>query len=272
VELGTDAWITNITGNLFTSEKGKWLFIWTSTIMFSLRFCADFIEKKIGLSPVGILLTCAILACVGLNLSSNITSFGGALLALAVYAVGKTFFWPTMLAVASDRFPRTGAIAISMMGGIGMLSAGLIGGPGLGYCKDRFAGEELKKTNPAVFEEYKAPQPSRFLNLEFTAIYGFDGTKFGAVETKLGTAREEVIQAGGNPSTALEKLTPSERAVHEAGIAGDRKTLKTDSFIPATMALIYLLILLYFKTIGGYKPVHIVPVDEQAAQEAKATT
>ena len=32
-----------------------------------------------------------------------------------------------MLAVASDRFPRTGAIAISIMGGIGMLSAGLIG-------------------------------------------------------------------------------------------------------------------------------------------------
>jgi hypothetical protein len=37
-----------------------------------------------------------------------------------------------------------------------------------------------------------------------------------------------------------------------------------DSFIPATMAVIYLLILLYFKTIGGYKPVHIVPVEEQA--------
>jgi MFS family permease len=272
VELGTDAWITNITGNLFTSEKGRWLFIWTSTIMFSLRFCADFIEKKIGLSPVGILLTCSVLACVGLNLSSTITTFGGALLALAVYAVGKTFFWPTMLAVASDRFPRTGAIAISMMGGIGMLSAGLIGGPGLGYCKDRFAGEELIKTNPAVFEQYEAPQPSRFLNLEFTAAYGFDGTKFGAVETKLARARDDVIKAGGDPVTALDMLSPDERAVHEAGINGDRKTLKTDSFIPAAMAVIYLLILLYFKAIGGYKPVHIVPLEEQAAGEAKAAT
>ena len=28
-------------------------------------------------------------------------------------------------------------------------------------------------------------------------------------------------------------------------------------FIPATMAAIYLLLLIYFKTIGGYKPVHI---------------
>jgi len=268
VELGTDGWITNITGNLFTSEKGRFLFIWTSTIMFCLRFCADFIEKRIGLSPVGILLSCSILACVGLNLSSGIATFGGALFALGVYAVGKTFFWPTMLAVASDRFPRTGAIAISMMGGIGMLSAGLIGGPGLGYCKDRFAGEQLKQTNPAVYEAYKAPEPTKFLNLSFTAAFGLDGKKFGDVEAKLAAARDEVIKAGGDPASAVEKLTPAERAVHEAGIAGDRRTLKTDSFIPATMALIYLGLLLYFRSIGGYKPVYIKS-EETAASMAQ---
>src|SRR6185503_15329211 len=136
VELGTDGWIQNITGNLFTSEQGKYLFMWTSIIMFSLRFCANFIEKRLGISPVGILVTCAILACLGLNLASSMTSFGVALLALGIYAIGKTFFWPTMLAVTSDRFPRTGAIAISIMGGIGMMSAGLVGSPGLGYFKD----------------------------------------------------------------------------------------------------------------------------------------
>ena len=42
----------------------------------------------------------------------------------------------------------------------------------------------------------------------------------------------------------------------------DRKTLKVDSYIPLTMAVIYLLILIYFKGIGGYKAVH---VDEQKA-------
>jgi MFS family permease len=271
VELGTDGWITNITGNLFTSEKGRFLFIWTSTIMFCLRFCADFLEKKVGLSPVGILLTCSILACVGLNLSSGIATFGGALFALGVYAVGKTFFWPTMLAVASDRFPRTGAIAISMMGGIGMLSAGLIGGPGLGYCKDRFAGEELQKKDPALFAEYKAPQATKFLNIAATAAYGFDGKKFGDVEAKLANLRDEATKAGGDPASAVDKLTPPERAVHEAGLAGDRRTLKADSFIPLTMAVIYLLILLYFKTIGGYKPVHIVKPEEMAAAEVSTT-
>jgi hypothetical protein len=150
------------------------------------------------------------------------------------------------------------------MGGIGMLSAGLIGGPGLGYCKDRFAGEALQSKDPAVFAQYKAPQPSKFLNIESTASYGFDGKKFGEVETKLAGLRDEVSKSGGDTATAVEKLSPAERAVHEAGIAGDRKTLRADSFIPASMAVIYLLILLYFKAIGGYKTIHIVPVEEQA--------
>jgi hypothetical protein len=30
------------------------------------------------------------------------------------------------------------------------------------------------------------------------------------------------------------------------------------------MAAIYLLILLYFRSIGGYKPVHIVPLTDQS--------
>ncbi|HWB07119.1 MAG TPA: MFS transporter [Verrucomicrobiales bacterium] len=257
VELGTDGWIQNITGNLFSSEQGKWLFIWTSVIMFSLRFCAHWIEKTLKLSPIGLLFICAVLACVGLQLSSMMTSFTIALLALGVYAVGKTFFWPTMLAVASDRYPRSGAVAISIMGGIGMLSAGLIGGPGLGYCKDRFSGEELAARNPATFAEYKAAKPSMFLNIESTAATGLDGAKFGAIGDKLKAARAEIEKAGGDVATASEKLTPAEREVHEAGIAGDRKTLKTDSFIPLTMAVIYLLIFFYFKSIGGYKAVKI---------------
>ena len=269
VELGTDGWIQNISGNILTPLQGNILFVFTSAIMFSLRFCADFIERRMGLSPVGILLTCAILACLGLNLASGIAAFGGALGALAVYAVGKTFFWPTMLAVASDRFPRTGAVAISMLGGIGMMSAGLIGSPGLGYAKDRFASAELEKANPAVYAQYKVVEPKGWLF--FKKVQAIDGKKLGEVQQKLAAAREELAKTGvKDPKTALEKLTPEERLVHEASINGDRKTLIADSFIPATMAAIYLIILLYFKAIGGYKPVHIVPVAEQKEAEAKA--
>jgi MFS family permease len=256
VELGTDNWIQNITGNILTSEQGKWLFVFTSFTMFVLRFCAEFIEKRIGLSPVGILLVCAILACLGLIMTSKIESFLYALVALSVYGVGKTFFWPTMLAVASDRFPRTGAVAISIMGGIGMMSAGLIGAPGLGYFKDRYAGEELSQLDPALFAEYKAGSPSKFLL--FPEATGLDGSKLGAVQEKLTNARNELISAGNrDPRAALEKLTPAERSVHQASIAGDRKTLIADAVIPAAMAVIYLGLMLYFAAVGGYKPVHI---------------
>ena len=238
VELGTDGWIQNITGNILSPGEGKILFVFTSLTMFLLRFCADFIEKRIGLSPLGILLVCAVLGCLGLNLTAGITTFGGALLALTVYGIGKTFFWPTMLAVVSDRFPRTGAVAISIMGGLGMMSAGLIGSPGLGYAKDRFAGEALQASNPAVFAEYKAEKPSKFLF--FSESFGLDGKKLGAAK-----------------ELAADKRTPNQQAVITADQNGDRRTLRADSFIPATMAVIYLLLLLYFKAIGGYKPVSI---------------
>jgi MFS family permease len=236
VELGTDGWIQNITGNILTPAQGKILFVFTSLFMFALRFCADFIERTLKLSPIGLLFICALLAMVGLRMVSGIETFAGAMIALAVYALGKTFFWPTMLAVVGDRFPRTGAVAMSIMGGIGMMSAGLLGGPGLGYAKDRFTAEHLQSTNPAIYEQYKAPTPSRFLFLE--EVHGLDGTKLSAAQT------------------AAAK-TPEQQIVASASIMGDRETLKADSFIPLVMAIVYLLLFLYFKTIGGYKTVHI---------------
>ncbi|MCH7920506.1 MAG: hypothetical protein IIC50_21310, partial [Planctomycetes bacterium] len=335
VELGTDQWIQNITGNILTPELGKQLFVFTSLIMFGLRFCADFIEKRLGLSPLGILCICAGLAVVGLQMTSHITTLAGALVALTVYAVGKTFFWPTMLAVVGDRFPRTGAVAMSIMGGIGMMSAGLIGSPGLGYAKDRFSDEALQESAPAVYEEYKSETPSQF-HL-FAEVHGLDLGKVGAIQGKLVDARR-ILQDGGadksielaqskldkvkskltavvseraaisaeddpkieklewrsrlltensdrltqrlgdlkqlettlvekkvltvgkksrDMNAALTVLAANETSVHQASIEGDRRTLKADSVIPAIMAGIYLLLLLYFKFTGGYKAVTI---------------
>jgi MFS family permease len=236
VELGTDGWIQNITGNILTPAQGKILFVFTSLLMFALRFCADFIERQLRISPIGLLFICSALAVIGLRLVSGIDTFAGAMMALAVYAVGKTFFWPTMLAVVGDRFPRTGAVAMSIMGGIGMMSAGLLGGPGLGYAKDRFTAEHLQTTAPAIYEQYKAPTPSRFLFLE--EVHGLDGTKLSAAQQ-------------------ASPKTPEQQTVVDASIVGDRETLKADSFIPFVMALIYIGLFFYFKGIGGYRAVHI---------------
>ena len=124
------------------------------------------------------------------------------------------------------------------MGGIGMLSAGMIGSPGLGYAKDRFSTEALSQSSPAALQAYKAEKPSQFLF--FSEAVALDGTKLAEAQ-----------------KVAAEQRNPEQKAVAEASIAGDRKTLKADSFIPATMAVIYLLLLIYFKSIGGYKTVHL---------------
>jgi hypothetical protein len=164
-----------------------------------------------------------------------------AFVALGIYAVGKTFFWPTMLAVVGDRYPRSGAVAMSVMGGIGMLSAGLLGGPGLGYSKDRYAAEALQESNPAIYAEVKAAEPSGFVFLD--KVYAIDGTK-------LAEAKE------------AENPTQGQKDIVAADQQGDRATLKADSYIPLAMAIIYIGIMLYFKSTGGYK---VVKIDEQEA-------
>ena len=132
---------------------------------------------------------------------------------------------------------------MSLMGGVGMMSAGLIGTPGLGYFKDRFAAEELRKADTALFEEWKNPgAPSEFLF--FNKAVAIDPARLEAAKTAPAATR-----------------TPAQATVVAADIQGNRNTLKVDSFIPAAMAVAYLLLLLYFKAIGGYRP---LGVDEKA--------
>lgn len=262
VELGTDGWIQNITGAILTPTQGKILFVCTSMMMFVLRFCAHFIETRLGLKPISLLFVCALMAVLGLNLVSAVSAFGPALGALLVYGFAKTFFWPTMLAVVGDRFPRTGAIAMSLMGGVGMMSAGLLGGPGLGYAKDRFAAEELVKKDPVVAEAWQSSgAKSKFLG--FSEVTPIDPTRLEDAKKVVGANKAVANGTASDEETKAlaATMTPEQKVVVEADIQGNRNTLKVDSFIPAIMAVGYLLLMLYFKAIGGYRP---LTVDEKA--------
>lgn len=248
VELGTDSWISNITGNILASpQNGLLLFVYTSSLMFVLRFFAGPIVHKI--SPVGLLLVSALFGATGLTLLGSANGAVACVVAATVYGIGKTFLWPTMLGVVSDRFPKGGAITIGAIGGVGMLSAGFLGGPGIGYKQDYFASKDLKEKAPAVYEAYKAPNENKFLF--FPPIVGLDGSKVGAVRAK-----------------DADKRTPDEAKVHDADLHGGRTALKVTAAVPATMAALYLLILLYFKAKGGYKAVHIEGSGEGAKEVA----
>ena len=64
---------------------------------------------------------------------------------------------------------------------------------------------------------------------------------------------------------------PWEKTDLAASIEGDRRTLFADAAIPATMAVIYLLLLIYFKAIGGYKVIRLAGEDPVAMEAAKHT-
>ena len=157
VELGTDSWITTISGRVLKSETiGLLAFIWTNLLMFVLRFFAGPIVHKTN--PIGLLIFSAVMGIIGLYLLGlpQIDSIWLWIGAVTIYGIGKTFYWPTLLGVISERFPKGGALALGLSGGIGMLSAGMIGGPGIGYKQDLATVDQLKTYNPDAYERYAA--------------------------------------------------------------------------------------------------------------------
>ena len=77
------------------------------------------------LKPSGMLLYSAIFTFIGLWLLT-VTIGGMTFVAAGVFAIGVTFFWPTMLGFVAEYLPETGALGLSIMGGAGMFSVSLV--------------------------------------------------------------------------------------------------------------------------------------------------
>ncbi|MBI4583676.1 MAG: MFS transporter [Planctomycetes bacterium] len=270
VELGTDSWIQNVTGTILKEERfGQMLFVWTSALMFGLRFFAGPIVHKI--SPLGLLFGAASIAMIGLYLLGNATTGILCVLAATIYGIGKTYYWPTMLGVASERFPKGGALLLGSIGGVGMLSAGLLGGTGIGYKQDYFATNYLKENASSTYERYKADREKSFLF--FPKIAGLDQAKTGTLVDggkKLQGEIDILSKTGRKLSEFpdLEKLSSwwsaakaeaekDKAPVTDATLHGGKMALKWTALVPLMMAIGYLLLIAYFRAIGGYKQVHI---------------
>ncbi|MCS1408738.1 MAG: hypothetical protein M2R45_01915 [Verrucomicrobia subdivision 3 bacterium] len=247
VELGTDSWIVNITGAILASEgKGLALLVYASALMFTLRFFAGPIVHRI--SPLGLLLVSAAFGAIGLQFLGTFNTGVTIVLATTIFGIGKAFFWPTMLSVVSEQFPRGGAITIGSIGGVGMLSAGLLGSPGIGYKQDRVASEHLKESSPETYEQFKSKTENGFLF--FDKIQGLDGAKVGDAEKK-----------------PVAERTAEEKSVVDASLKGARSALKMTALIALTMGIAYLLLIFYFQARGGYRPVEIGPATKQEGDE-----
>ncbi|MGA0038899.1 MAG: MFS transporter [Pirellulales bacterium] len=272
VELGTDSWIAKITGTIMASEaNGLLLFVYTSGLMFILRFFAGPIVERI--SPLGLLAFSAVFGAIGLTLLGNADGIAMCVIAATIYGIGKTFLWPTMLGVVSEQFPKGGAITIGAVGGVGMLSAGLLGGPGIGFLQDQNASASLQQADEDAYNRYKASGENSFLWMK---TVGLDGAKVGVLEDNGQEAKRalELLQgqegkeeAAKNQQqlvnwwteTAEPTAEQDKELVGKAGLEGGREALKLTAYVPAAMAISYFLLIGMFSMSGGYKQKSLDP-------------
>lgn len=225
-ELGTDGAITGLMSEpmLQAGYNAAWVLVYTSALMMVLRFFAGPLVR--AFTPLGLLAICATLAIVGLYLLSFASGLFFVFAAATIYGVAKTYFWPTMIGLASEQSPKGGALTINAIAGIGMLTAGVIGGPLIGYMQERSAQTAIEAQVPGVYGQI-ARQDSYFLG------------DYAAVDA------DKVAQL---PPEQQSEVRSVERAAKQGALA-------KITIFPAIMLFGFLALLFYFRTRGGYRPV-----------------
>ncbi len=220
-ELGTDSWVTALMEpemKRIGLDPGL-IIIYTSLIMMLLRFFGGGLLHK--LSPLGVLTLSSAIAAGGLVLLSSATGVM-VLVAATIYAVGKTFFWPTTLGVVAERFPKGGALTLNATGGVGMLGVGIFGAMFLGASQDHAIDSSLK-----AYDQANGTAVHSTMTVEKTSVLG----SYRALDP-----------------AKLETATPQAKAAVDAATeAGKKDALKTVSVFPVIMIFAFGGMVLYFR-------------------------
>lgn len=225
-ELGTDGAITGLMSEPMTQAgyNAAWVLVYTSALMMVLRFFAGPLVR--AFTPIGLLAICSALAIVGLYLLSFASGLFFVFAAATIYGVAKTYFWPTMIGLASEQSPKGGALTINAIAGIGMLTAGIIGGPLIGHMQERSAQDAIEARVPGIYDDI-----SRVDSYVLGSYSAVDGGKVAQL-----------------PAEQQESVRSVERAAKQSALA-------KITIFPAIMLIGYIGLLLYFRMRGGYKPV-----------------
>jgi len=195
-------------------------------MILRLFFAGPIVHK---LTPLGLLAVSAAIAALGLITLSLSTGLW-ILVAATLYGFGKTFFWPTMLGVVSEQFPKGGALTLNTISGVGMLGVGVLGGALLGNIQDLNIDSTLKKNHPAIH--------GKVMDASKISIFGpyqpVDAKKVAALPAAEQATVKDIQD--GSKKTALFSTTDISVTV-----------------FPIFMLLCYLILILYFKGKGGYK-------------------
>lgn len=255
-EIGTDGWITAIMEGIAKEQNfhAGWILVYTSAIMLVMRFFAGPIVHK--LSPLGLLAISALLAILGLSYLSF--AQGAAIfLAATLYGFGKTFFWPTMLGVVSEQCPRGGALTLNAISGIGMLAVGTLGFPYIGTLQTKaqqnaiVENTELQAQIPGLVADGKVVPVTEKRIYEVIPYKVIDDAKVKELTSKLSAA---------DAAAATKNLT-------ETKDRSNQRALLDMAMFPTFMLICYCVLIFYFKSKGGYKPVDLEHADAHAAAE-----
>ncbi len=132
VELGPNTWLTPMLESAGIS--GILVLVWISLLMALLRQLAGPMIHRVTLT--GLLFCSALLSGLGLLGLSCAHSLWTSLAAGTIFAGGVAYFWPTMIGVTAEWVPKGGALALALMGGVGMAAVGLIATPMMGRVAD----------------------------------------------------------------------------------------------------------------------------------------
>jgi MFS family permease len=141
-ELGPGQWVSNIFNEVMhsTLQAGVLLLVWINGIMYALRQFGGGLAHR--LSPVTLIAVTAPVAALGLWLFGRADTPVLAFAAAALLAVGTAFWWPTMLGLTSERFPRGGALALAVVGAAGAFSTA-VAGPVMGWINNTYGAANV---------------------------------------------------------------------------------------------------------------------------------
>jgi MFS family permease len=141
-ELGPGQWVSNIFNEVMHSsaQAGILVLVWINGIMYLMRIFAGGISHRV--SPVSLIAVTSLIAAAGLFLFGVAETTTMAFAAAALLAIGTAFWWPTMLGITSERFPRTGALGLAVIGAAGSFSTA-IAGPIMGWINETYGAARV---------------------------------------------------------------------------------------------------------------------------------
>ena len=115
-ELGTQSWVERILSNS-GAQPLLVLGLVTGLMAVGRLFAGPLIHR---LNITGVLLASAVFSTISIFMMSMMTG-GMVYVAAILFAIGVGYFWPTMISFVAEYQPKTGALGMSLIGGVGML-------------------------------------------------------------------------------------------------------------------------------------------------------